>query len=639
MHIATGTARLRPTSEMTVPPIAVREPKLGLFEPLGPPTPWNLTTFLALVTLIVLWAVQVYATWAAWGNLTIDSGHEMYIPALLAQGKQLYRDVWFMYGPAAPYFNSYLFRLFGMHLNVLYWAGSLSALGSAIFLYLTGMQLSSWLVGWTAGAVIVTEAFHSSLFCFPLPYSFAAVYACLAGCLFLWLVIKASTSAAWSWMFGAGTAAAVALLLKPEFGITCYGTLAVLIAVRSFAQRSWRLMARDAATILPGVAACGFVIRWMVSIRGIEFITQENIVSWPTSYFMKTYGKMWLEQNGFTITGSAFRDALFRAVPITGAVLVSYCLMWWKRSDMRAVLLKIMATMVVLVYLVARTYSVFSVAPLAPVYVAPVLSAIFFPRDMVLYVGVAALVGWCFYFREPSYARASRSVALLLLLTFSSLLAFRVLMKMTPYGYPIYYNGPAVICFLLLACRVIPRSRSFTLFGETLLCCGCLSVAVLYCLGNLAATKSFVALTTDRGTVRVSPQMAERYEAAIQFMKEKASLGESVLSVPEDTSLYFLSGTHCPIRVFSFTPGVLAPGKMTDETIRSIEQNHIRYLLWSNRTFSEFGVPVFGKDFDREVGDYLETHYRRVGRLTPNNGPYWGWTAFVWQRVPEAELK
>src|SRR6202051_5414249 len=67
---------------------------------------WNPTTYVALLMLVALWAVKVYSTWAAWGNLTIDSGHEMYIPALLAQGKVLYRDVWFPYGPAAPHFKS-----------------------------------------------------------------------------------------------------------------------------------------------------------------------------------------------------------------------------------------------------------------------------------------------------------------------------------------------------------------------------------------------------------------------------------------------------------------------------------------------------------------------------------------------------
>src|SRR5437879_3772211 len=142
----------------------------------GPANGWNLATIAALLPLVMLWGWQLLSTWAAWGNLTVDSGHEMYIPALLAQGKMLYRDVWFMYGPAAPYFNSYLFRLFGIHLNVLYWAGSLTALGSAIFFYAPGIELSFWLVGWTAGAVLLLEAFEPSIFCFPLPYTFSAVY-------------------------------------------------------------------------------------------------------------------------------------------------------------------------------------------------------------------------------------------------------------------------------------------------------------------------------------------------------------------------------------------------------------------------------------------------------------------------------
>src|SRR6478736_7200713 len=130
-----GTVRPSPGSPVESERKTVYQPTRYFHEPEDRPTIWNRTTYIALLMLIVLWAVKVYTTWAAWGNLTIDSGHELYIPALLAEGKQLYRDVWFMYGPAAPYFTSYLFRLFGVHLNVLYWAGSLSALGSAIFLF------------------------------------------------------------------------------------------------------------------------------------------------------------------------------------------------------------------------------------------------------------------------------------------------------------------------------------------------------------------------------------------------------------------------------------------------------------------------------------------------------------------------
>jgi hypothetical protein len=145
-----------------------------------------------------------------------------------------------------------------------------------------------------------------------------------------------------------------------------------------------------------------------------------------------------------------------------------------------------------------------------------------------------------------------------------------------------------------------------------------------------------VPLTTEHGTIRVPDHRAENYESAIAFIKEKSSLGESVLSVPEDPILYFFAGVHCPTRVMSFTPGVVAPGKMTDEVISEIEKAPVRYLLWSNRVFPEFGVPNFGTNFDRTLGDYLKARYRFVGPLVPGS-PNWDWHADVYELTPEAK--
>jgi hypothetical protein len=83
----------------TPPPIAVQEPASFIPAP-NSSTDWNQTTITALAMLVILWAVKLYTTWGAWGSLTVDSGREMYVPWALAQGKQLYRDVWFPYGPA-----------------------------------------------------------------------------------------------------------------------------------------------------------------------------------------------------------------------------------------------------------------------------------------------------------------------------------------------------------------------------------------------------------------------------------------------------------------------------------------------------------------------------------------------------------
>jgi hypothetical protein len=598
-------------------------------------SPWNISTISGLLVLVALWAVKLYTTWGAWGNLSIDSGHEMYVPAMLAEGKELYRDVWFMYGPAAPYFSSYLFRIFGVHLNVLYWAGAISALGCATFLYLTGMRISSPLIGFTAAAVVLMEGFQPSIFSFPMPYASAAVYACFVGCLFLWLAVNACFSKSWGWVFGAGTAAAFALLLKPEFGMACYGTLAFLIAVRGLDSRSWGVFAKDVGSIFPGLVFCAFVIRWMVSIAGAAFITQENIMSWPTAYFMKAYGKMWLERTGFTISGSAFLGALDRLFPVAAVMMVSYFLLRWKGSDTRTLLLKMLVVLALATYFIKNNYFILSMKQS----VALFLSTIFFPLDMVLYVIVAAVFAWGYCLWKPA---AIRRPAIPIVLTFSSLLAFRILMRMVSSGYAVFYNGPVVFSFLLMLFLIVPRSgrsRRFVLLGESILCLACFAPVALHSRALESAARDYVPLATERGTIRVSKHMADGYEAAIQFMKEKAALGQSVLVVPEDTSLYFFSETYAPTRVYLFTPGALAPGKMVHETIEQIEKKQVSYLLWVNRSFPEYGVPVFGQDFDQELGVYLKTHYRPVGPLVPGTSAEAAkdnkWAAVVWERIPE----
>jgi len=593
--------------------------------------PWSAATGAGLLAFALLWASQLWFTWAAWGNLSIDSGHEMYVPWMLAQGKMLYRDIWFMYTPAAPYFNSYLFRLLGVHLNVLYWAGSLAALGSAVFLYLAGIKVSSPLAGWTAGAVVLLEAFQPSLFCFPLPYSFSIVYGCLVGCAFLWLAVNAYAGG-WLWMTSAGLAGALALLLKPEFGIACYATLALLILAQCYSCKSWKPLAAGAAACIPGGILCAAVAGWMVSIAGAEFITQENIMSWPSAYFMRAYGKLWLEHTGFTTSAAAFYDAFLRAIPLAAIALLAYSLLWWKEKAPAARAMRILLALAIPVLLVATHLRS---SEDAPRHTNELLSAVFFPQDMALYVCLGAVFAWGHFVRNASVPRAALRA---IIFTYTALLSFRILMGMASVGYPIYYNGPVVLCFLLMAFLLFSESkvsRAAALLGKGIVSLGCLTTVFLMAYANEAYARAhYVPMVTARGTVRVTPTKKENYEAAIRFMREKANLGESVLSVPEDTSLYFLSSTECPTRVYGFTPGALAPGKMVRETIQQIEAKPVRYLLWSNRIFTEYDAPVFGVHFDVPLGDYLKAHYHPVGRLVPVSSSMWEWTAVVWERSP-----
>lgn len=595
----------------------------------GQPASWNLKTLGGLLALVVIWAAWLHGTWGAWGNLGVDSGREMYVASALAQGKLLYQDVWFNFGPASPYFNSWLFRIFGIHLSVLYWAGSLSALLSAVLLYLCGMRLSSAMAGWTAGAVLLFQSFHPTLFSFPLPYSFAAVYGCVIACWLLWLAIGGVNSRSWVWVCGAGIAAAIALLLKFEFGGACYITLALLILARACRQRSWKAFLTDLAATIPGLVLCLLVIRWMVHLQGLTFLTQENFQSWPTSYFMRTYGKTWLAITGFDLTGATLAAAGQRIFVFAAFVQGLHLILTapHDRPARRTIILR------AALFLLAAVYFIWTMNWYLQ------LRSIFFPQDMVVYVGIAALAAWMYFWRHPESANAA---AIALLLTLSTLIAFRILFKMLPNDYPIFYNGPVVLSFLLLMRALIPdsgRAKRFAFVAEAVLCLACLTVPAARSRDAVGELPRPAWLNTERGSVRLSPHGVEQYQAAIRFMKEKAALGESVLSIPEDTSLYFLSETQCPVRVIAFTPGMIAPGKMTNETIQQIERNHVRYLIWSNRLFPEYHVLRFGTDFDQALGAYLFAHYRKVGPLSPAPVRLGEWTAFIWERIPEAPAK
>jgi hypothetical protein len=437
----------------------------------GSPAPWNLTTLSGLLALVILWAAW-FATWAHWGNLTIDTGREMYIPAVLAEGKMLYRDIWFMYGPAAP--------------------------------LLQQLALPS-----------VRRTSERSL-----------------------------------------------------FGVAYYLTLLLLIAARSIQRRSWKSIAWDLTAILPSILICVLVIRWMISIAGLDFILQENFMSWPTSYFIKTYDKFWLASTGFNITRAALADAAQRTFALLGILQGFHLLATLKGVGRREVLLRVALFLTALISLIfTQSWG-------------DGLRIVFFPQDMGLYVALAAAAAWWYFWRHPSENRAA---AMALLLTFAALLAFRILLRVIPWGYAIYYDGPVVLSFLIIARPLIPRaaqSRQFALRAELLLCIACLTVTVMNSRRSDNPGRALGVLATERGTIVVPKAQADQYQAAIQFMKEHNAHGEAVLSVPEDTSLYFVSGVDCPLRVFAFTPGLVVPGKMTDDVISQIERKQIRYLIW-----------------------------------------------------------
>jgi hypothetical protein len=160
----------------------------------------------------------------------------------------------------------------------------------------------------------------------------------------------------------------------------------------------------------------------------------------------------------------------------------------------------------------------------------------------------------------------------------------------------------------------------------------CAWVTLLAIPSYLEMRTGRLALESERGKIYVRETTLAAWADAVRFIREANQSGQAVMSIPEDTALYFFAGVLSPTRVFAFTPGTLSP-VMTSKTIAEMEVVPVRYVIWSNRRFPEYGVAEFGVDFDVLFADYIRSRYRPVRDFSSINRPD-VWKATLWERKP-----
>src|SRR5437879_11449545 len=74
--------------------------------------------------------------------------------------------------------------------------------------------------------------------------------------------------------------------------ITCRAELQNSLCSQSRESRSLRSFLDVGATLLRIVRCAAVGDWWMISLVGVEFLTHENLVTWPTLYFMKPFDSL-----------------------------------------------------------------------------------------------------------------------------------------------------------------------------------------------------------------------------------------------------------------------------------------------------------------------------------------------------------
>lgn len=560
------------------------------------------TVWLAQSVIILVFLALTCATWAHWGNVRIDCGRELYVPANILEGKMLYRDLWYLYGPLAPYLKALLLFLFGVHLNVLYGLGLAITLTFALLLFALSRRFLPASAALLISFLFLLQGFHPTLFNYVFPYSYAATLGSLLGLACLYFLVRDIFSEPGPNFMLAGLTAGLALLCKQEYGLACYFVLAFALICRTWSQRSLKWSAQKGIALLPGLLICTTGYGWFIWKTSARFILMENFQQIPGSFFMRTFGSKWLAD-----TGLSFH---WHTLLLTQASALFFVIIW-------SLLAKALRSFLILFWLFFSLGAIFILAwffefTWTDVASIPLFLEMVFPRGMAWLVLLLLVWTLTEFFRGQS---KENNLALAAVAFFALTAGARILFRVSYAGYAIFYNTFIFLPTLIFLWRIIqrllkdlPSKQRDRIFNGILL----LEGLALFLLLIPHPSQLPARLYTPVGTIFTYRSEADLFPKIVSFIQEQKKLGKRVLILPEETLLYTLSGTEAPTRWYQLTPGILDP-QQEEEYIQQTDRHGIDFILLSNRSSGEYGVPFFGLDYNHKVYRWIEQNYEVVG--------------------------
>ena len=530
-------------------------------------------------------SASLAVSWQRWIDPVIDSGRELDVPARVAAGERLYRDVAYYYGPLAPWANALAIRILGRRFLAIEIVGV--ALACAIILLLYRIALAagssrSALAAASLAAAVCVGGRPGIGFVFP--YAFANLYALLGTLLAACgLTGRRRRDAVF---FGAGLS--LVLLARPEYGIAM--TVLAVFALPRMPERDHRRRVVLAAGSAWALAALVHVL----ALGGLDL--REGIAG-PFSFlrpppeWSRLYRNVAGISTPFRIGKKLLLSSIALATVLGGAVA-------WARLTSRRRAEGARNAMRLAGWALAVAIGVSMGVAAARAELRPTWG----PNvDVLLPIPLMSLVlaGVMFF------SRASRALPRFVLFSITALWSMRVMLSLTV-GYRMNpYDGPAVPLAITSLAVVV-----FDIWGDRLrdrveyrrnTSAFFLAIGVFYVvrIGAAAARDHAVPARTAAGTLRLEPRRAAAVVRTLEFLKTVRNT--SLVSLPEAGFFQFVTGMTNPLRQEQILPGMLtADGE--DEVVARIRAARPVVLIM-NRPTPEFGKgkSEFGRDFARTI--------------------------------------
>jgi 4-amino-4-deoxy-L-arabinose transferase-like glycosyltransferase len=540
----------------------------------------------------------------------------MDLPLRLMNGELLYRDAHYIYPPFSPYFNSLLYRIFGVHLDVLWASGIVCAVLITWLCYRIARRLLTPAESALATIAVILLCVFKPAGNLIWPYAFAALHGTVFALGVLLLTLRYAENGKRRELIVAGVLIGLAAITKQEFALA--GALTVTAATAWLHRTDFKKLAADLAL----AAAPALLIAAPVYVALLKTIGWEIIVE--DCHLFYTHLPTSLKFYNSTRTG--MDRPLFSLMQMIGAAAVAV-------AAMSAVVLLGDRTRRTFRWagstFIVSLFAVFAIRWLAgkqwdgsPVRALPLLLA------------AIIIIEWRKSVRSPAFRRNEReerdvppegrtTISLFIIAAYSLAILARVALRVPSGGaFGGFFLPTSLILFCWLFTRALPasverwveqplstRRLRLRMIGFGLLAATLFATAIVY---GVRYRKNFnFEIVAERGHLFAPNVTGQAIDEALKFIESSTSPGESIVVFPEGSDLAFLTGRRMPFR-----HQILIPGLMSEEderkVIERLRQEPVRHVFVVNRPMREFGAEGFGRDFYTELGRWIDEHYRLV---------------------------
>ncbi|HZS06122.1 MAG TPA: glycosyltransferase family 39 protein [Blastocatellia bacterium] len=570
----------------------------------------------------IVFSLMLLVSWRRWTSPIADSGREMDLPLRLLRGEMLYRDVHHIYPPLSPYFNALLYRVFGVHLDVLLLGGVLfSAIIVLLSLRISRRVLPEAEAALAAAAVVVLCVFKPAGNLIS-PYSFAALYGTALAMGTLLIMLRYGESERRRELVMAGALVGLAAVTKQEFAaaaaITTAATL-LFIHRRDFGLMIGRLMTVAliaAAIALPVYGFFLWRVGWQTLINDCHLLytrlppslvyynRQRTGLDHPLSSLLQMAG-------GAAVAVAAAGGIILLAV--ISSLLVRHLDQAAKNGSAAELQMLWRRCLVVLTIATACVFFIKAAAQGrwdgSPLRALP--------------LGLAGLIlfSWRRGLQQEFNPAAATRRALFIIAVYSLAVLARVALRVPSGGaFGGFFLPTSLILIVYLTARALPRLVEDWTLNQRLATRvrtvgrGTLALLLVTTMAVFAARyqKNFdVEINAPHGKLYAPRSSGAAISEALDFIRANTAPGEAIAVVPEGSDLAFLSGRRMPLRHQIMIPDFMSE-QGEREAIATLERERVRYVFIVNRPMREFGREAFGRDYDQTLGQWINEHYRPV---------------------------